>query len=69
MNKKENDIKMCESEIQHFNENIERLNKSIDQNKKAIEDKNNESDALDAKIVAKTLEAERKKKSYEEKEK
>ena len=64
---KENDIKMCESEIQHFNENIERLNKNIDQNKKAIEDKKNESDALDAKIVAKTLEIERKNKAYEDK--
>lgn len=64
---KENDIKMCESEIQHFNENIGRLNKNIDQNKKAIEDKKNESDALDAKIVAKTLEIERKNKAYEDK--
>ena len=64
---KENDIKMCESEIQHFNENIERLNKNIDQNKKAIEDKKNESDALDAKIIAKTLEIERKNKAYEDK--
>ena len=64
---KENDIKMCESEIQHFNENIERLNNNIDQNKKAIEDKKNESDALDAKIVAKTLEIERKNKAYEDK--
>ena len=64
---KENDIKMCESEIQHFNENIERLNKNIDQNKKAIEDKKNESDALDAKIITKTLEIERKNKAYEDK--